>query len=391
MKKFLCHVCLVSERNIFNITPILDKKIAPRKVILCAIDEYFENALILQTFLENKNIDTEIFSLGNVFDYHGLLESFNSLALQLSAQSHFTAINLSCGSKLMTIAAQTAFGNSYPMFYIIPDKDLVTMIAPNEVPGKLYDVEDKISLADYFAIHGYQTRAIERNKKIPECSKKIFNKLISSINRFSEPLGVLNFLASSAENSHSLVFKSNIHDKAFEVLDLFRENGAIKYFDKNQIIFKDIQSRAFCNGIWLEEYIYCQLESIDEIIGLQDFALSLEIENKHRVRNEIDAAFLYNNTLYLIECKTSRMDEKGADIVYKMDTVKGYAGLNTKGILVSYRKLKKFDRQRAEDLDISVLARSNITPENFQKSILSLIAKQDRGRVHEIVPDKFFK
>jgi hypothetical protein len=373
MEKKSIHICLVSDRNVLNITPVLDKKISPDKVILCSTELMMDHALILKNFLEFKGVVSEIYSLGNAFDYHGFKRTFLSLAESIKPYGGNVALNLTCGSTIMVLAAQSVFRGVLQMFYIIPERDLISVISDDLISEELYDIEDKITLADYFAIHGYIVKSIHRNKIISESSKEVFSTLISSINRYAEPLGILNYLATNAENSNSLTFSCMISEKAFEVLELFKKHGAVEYYDKTQVIFKNIDARAFCNGIWLEDYVYQQLVMIDEMVGLQDFAVSVNIENRHGVRNEIDAAFLYNNRLYLIECKTSRMDQKGTDVVYKMDTVKGYAGLKTRGILVSYRKLKKFDIQRAKDLGIMVLAKSNIASENFINSILELI------------------
>ena len=63
-------------------------------------------------------------------------------------------------------------------------------------------------------------------------------------------------------------------------------------------------------------------------------------------KNEIDAAFLYNNKLYIIECKTAKMDDKGTDVLYKIDTIRGYAGLFTKPIIISFDEFNKYDKQR---------------------------------------------
>jgi hypothetical protein len=373
MKKKRIHICLVSDRNILNITPVLDRDISPEKVILCSTESMMNNAVILKTFLDKKSVTSEIFRLGDIFDFYDFKKAFQALNESIRSYAADTAVNLTCGSKIMILAAQCVFGGNCEMFYIYPESDLAVVITDSSEPESLYDLEDKITLTDYFELHGYKVRSIERRRVINESSGELFTTLVSSINRYAEPLGVLNYLATNAENNNSLTFSCRISEKAFEVLELFQKHGAVKSFDENSVTFRDTASRAFCNGLWLEDYVYEQLSAIDKIVGLQDYAVSLNIENRNGVRNEIDVAFLYNNRLYLIECKTSRMDEKGTDIVYKMDTVKGYAGLKTRGILVSYRKLKRFDIQRAEDLDIMVLARSSIAPEHFINSIIELI------------------
>ena len=57
----------------------------------------------------------------------------------------------------------------------------------------------------------------------------------------------------------------------------------------------------------------------------------IEITNHQGSKNEIDGAFLYENQLYLIECKTSHLSRegKGTQTLYKMDTLVDYTGLHT--------------------------------------------------------------
>jgi hypothetical protein len=60
--------------------------------------------------------------------------------------------------------------------------------------------------------------------------------------------------------------------------------------------------------------------------------------------NEIDCAFLYRNTLYLIECKAANLaaaghsgDDKGTEAIYKLETLLKMGGLRTHGMLIDYR------------------------------------------------------
>jgi hypothetical protein len=325
-----------------------------------------ENAIILQKYFNRKSIDCEIFELGDAYDFKELKERFLELASRFGDSAN-AAVNLSGGTKLMTIAAQEVFGEDFNLFYVIPEKDLIVMIADGENPS--YEIQDKIKIEDFFSIHGYKVNSIERKKKISAESRRLFSKLLPRMDEYARPIGVLNGLAHQALRKRSLLIKNEIPEASWDMLALFQEHGAIEYYDDLKISFRDEAGRAFCNGFWLEEYVYLELRKLSEDIPLQDFAVSVEIENAHGVRNEIDAAFLHNNSLHLIECKTSRMDEKGADVVYKMDSISGYAGLYTKGILMSHRRLESHDKQRARDLGITVIQGNELN--NLKKRLFS--------------------
>lgn len=366
MKKYKTQICLVSGQSIPNITPVLDGTIRPGKVILCTSNAMQGNAETLKVFLISKQIDTEIYKLGDAYDFKELKEKFLALALACGSDESF-AVNLTCGNKLMTIAAQEVFAGECDLFYVIPERDQIIMVSDENASP--YEIEDKLKLEEFFAIHGYKIKNIERCRNISGESKKLFEELLPRMDQCSGALGTLNHLAADAKRKRTLQINNDIPEKSWNLLKIFQDHGSIAYYDDKKIEFKNEISREFCNGFWFEDYIYLEMKKLYDKLGLQDFAVSVEIENKHGVKNEIDAAFIQNNSLYLIECKTSKMDikEKGSNVVYKMDTITNYAGLYTKGVLISYRKLNTYDYQRAKDLKITVIHGNEIN--NIEKRL----------------------
>ncbi len=86
------------------------------------------------------------------------------------------------------------------------------------------------------------------------------------------------------------------------------------------------------------------------------------------IPNELDVAFLADNRLYIIECKTTRFDKggpraaKGADILYKLDTLTDLlGGLQARSMVVSYQQFRAHDRQRAADLHIRVCCSGDLS------------------------------
>ena len=350
MKKYERHICFVSKHNMPNVTPVLDDKLRPDSIVLCTVDGMMKNALRLRDFFNSKGIDATIFPVGDAYDYVQLKNAF----LEIAANSPLdSTVNLSCGNKLMTIAAQEVFETDFDLYYVIPNKDLIVKVANEREP--LYDIQDKIKLEDFFAVYGYKVNKIVRKKTVEKNARDLFNELIPKVDKYGKVLGTLNHLAKKAKKLSTLEIANNIPEASWELLYLFQKHGAIYYFDDNKITFFSEETRDFCNGLWFEDFVYLKLKKYFRENFFQDFAVSIEIENDNGVKNEIDAAILENNTLYLIECKTSKMDEAGTGIVYKIDTIKNYAGLNTKGVIASYRRLLRHDCRRAADLNINVI------------------------------------
>ena len=367
MKKFDTQIVIVSGQMIPNVTPVLDEAIRPKKVILCASNAMMARAETLAGFFRNKKIEAEIFSLGSAYNFSELQERFLELAAGFS-QPEAVGVNLTGGTKPMTLSAQMVFGD-FSCFYVIPERDQIAMLDVND-PG-LYEIEDRIRLHDYFAVHGFKVVSKKRGRNVDLRGVELAERLLKRYDAFKRQLGVLNALAAKAEDAYSLRVRNEVSEDTCELLALFYDHGSIQYYDDKKIEFASADARDFCKGFWLEDYILSELEKVNQKVGLQSFAGSIQIESPSGTKNEIDAAFLYDNELYLIECKTARMDQKGSDVLYKIDTIRGYAGLYTKSIVATFKELNKFDRQRAKDLRIALIEGRDLN--RFSERIIEML------------------
>ena len=354
MKKFKTQLILVSEQMTPNVTPVMDPDIRPDKVILCASQKMTLQAQNLVRYFQSKHIQTEIYSLGNAFEFNDLQNKFLDLAGMLEAEKEHVGVNITGGNKLMTIAAQmTFFDAGFTCFYVIPNEDSIIML--DSSPAEKYFIKEQMKLEDFFAIHGFKVENISRKRNISAESRELFEKLFKNYDAYKEALRELNYLAALAKEKRSLSIRNDIKKKAWELLALFYAHGAITYYDDQKIEFANDSMRKFCQGFWLEDHVYLQLTKLHNTVTLQDYAGSLEITSPSGTRNEFDAAFLYNNSLYIIECKTSNLAEKGSDVLYKIDSLKDFAGRFTRSIVLSFHSLNPADRQRAKDLGIHLV------------------------------------
>jgi hypothetical protein len=321
----------------------------------------------LADFIKSKEVETEIYSLGYAYDFAELQERFLELASKIEHEES-VAVNLTGGTKLMTIAAQMVF-ESRPCFYVVPEKDQILVL--NSENPTAYKIQDQIRLHDYFAIHGYKVTAWKHKKKVAASAVELAEAILKKYDVYKKQMGVLNALAAKAEDAFSLSVRNEISDDTCNLLDLFYKQGSIKYYDDKKIEFASEEARDFCKGFWLEEYILSELEKVDQQVGLQDFAGSIQIESSSGTRNEIDAAFLFNNELYVIECKTARMSKTGSDVLYKLETIRGYAGLYTKSIIATFKGMSPFDRKRAQDLKINLIEGRDLN--RFAERIVAML------------------
>ena len=196
--------------------------------------------------------------------------------------------------------------------------------------------------------------------------REICEQMVGKVNEWQAALGQLNLLASYAEQKKSLSISfsdCNLQqDKHLQALlaELSIAN-VLSISDNTAIKFSDEKSRFFSNGGWLEYYVNSLLNQLKSEHIIQDSArLNLKIRSAMGSENELDIAFMANNHLHIIECKTKRFTGAkaglaGTDALYKLDSISDLGGFGTKSMLVSYRQLQDADRQRAKDLRIKVI------------------------------------
>jgi hypothetical protein len=150
------------------------------------------------------------------------------------------------------------------------------------------------------------------------------------------------------------------------MLQTFQRAGLIDERPGGSWQFSSEASRVFANGGWLENYVNSRLNELRGDGLLQDSPrLNLKISTPNQVANELDIAFMAHNHLHIVECKTKRFSgpydtQAAAEALYKLDSIKELGGLGTKSMLISYRRLRDSDKQRADDLRIRVVEASQL-------------------------------
>jgi hypothetical protein len=346
VKKFKTHICLVNENAMENILPLLDPNIAPEQVILCYSPSHKKDAEMQRDFCLSKGLAVEMLALSQKHQLACLQESF----LQVHVKPSECALNLSCGSKLMCLAAYEFLDDEIFRFCVEKDH-----LYPISDPGTFdyYDLDNQIKLEDYFALHGWEVQSLVRTKTV--LHDELMDELFERVHDFEKAIGLLNKLANDADDDGVLNMRHRrkFNESQLELMGKLYATNLLSYYDANSVTFVDQEAVDFCRGFWIEDAAYLAMKKLK----VQDCAISVEIRNEQGIKNEIDAAFLHENQLYLMECKTAHLarEGKGTQTLYKMDTLVDYAGLHTKGILASYRPLEDFDLRRAQDLNISII------------------------------------
>ena len=371
MQKYDIHVCLVSAQAAPNLLPILDSAFKPKKAIFLVSKTMKQRAEYLAKTFEKLNVKVKLKNISDEFNF-GLMED-EIFKLVEEYENESIALNVTGGTKLMSIAAENAFSAlGKPIFYIDTDSNHILFISKNEeqkwLPNLEMKAKNKIDI--YLSAYGSTVLStqnpIEREKYLPA-----IEPFIKNYDNYTQVIPLLNLHATLSQSNgyKSEYTKDNKKIGKLDELLLGLDYQGLLNYDGQTIDFKNREIKTFLNGGWLEDYTYFQLK---EIANIEDIACGADVanpkfklgkneyssENKGN-KNEFDIVFMAKNKLHIIECKTQLMDKNGGikadDILYKLETLKDYGGLMTKKCLVSYFEVPEQVKNRANFLNIEII------------------------------------
>lgn len=194
-------------------------------------------------------------------DYYNNMDQFRDLEL-LTDDTEYV-VNLTGGTKMMSLAVYEYFKKSpESIFCYVPLGKNVICYTDRDSQEELHY---RINLKEYFLLHGITFEAKDHLTYPEETTNSLFNK---------------------------------VRSKNFILKNIFNIRNA-----QNLIDNKD---KVYYSGGWFEEYVYSRLKKefslSDEFIatGARIFRPDIEVKQNN---NEIDVMFVYNNNLYIFECK----------------------------------------------------------------------------------------
>lgn len=382
---FKNHICYVSDQTIANLLPCMKAELKPEKVFLLTSQEMIDKGVYdklansfkkLGVKVEKKLLVDISFKALSDFIYHYIIELLDNGIDNI-------AFNFTGGTKLMTLAAYEACNGTIPMFYV--DTYSNTLLLLDKDTKEEYPLQDVCSVVNILNAYGYRKIAKEKN---PQNNGQLIQYFLNChINLIS----VLNALASKAGDEKSYLstyLDPKKNNPQLNNLLKECEKAGLLTISNDTIIFKDEYSRSFCNGIWLEEYASYSLEQLKKRQEISDFEGSVEVIYNDRVvsnkdanpDNELDALFVRNNMLYLLECKTMQMkkNKKTRDILYKLDSLqKNIGGVFAKGVLISLYELSEDEKKHAKESNIIVIDEIQKI-KNLQKTFIELFTNKNK-------------
>ena len=370
MQRFDTHVCLVSAQATPNLLALLDERWRPRRVVLACSAQMQRAAASLKAVLKAKGngIAVDLLELPDAYAYDALSEAFLDFLARNDADD--IALNVTGGTKLMAVAAQEVFrANGKPVFYVNVESDEVIIIGEG---ARSQPLQAKLRVHELLEAHGYDVTRSEQ-PQVHAGLRDLGARVIDRVAVAGQALGWLNSLAREARHAPGLRIEMNdaqADSISFgDVVGLFQEAGQLRRGGR-ELVFTDEAARFYVNGGWLELHAFETLQSMRSSHPLMnDVAMNLQVRHPNgKTANEIDVAFLYRNTLHLIECKTANLthagvgdDDRATEAIYKLETLLKLGGLRTRGMIIDYRgSLSRSPKnlERARALNIEVVAGS---------------------------------
>ena len=242
-------------------------------------------------------------------DYNAVLETLRNA--KPDDTSEFI-VNVTGGTKTMSIAVHEFFRNFSARFYYVP-------IGANTyydfTTGALSAINYRVNLDEYFALYGL---AFEWDNGLLRGEKEPFK----------------------------------IFDRQK------RRNFCLSKDLRNAHMQKEPEMRRYLSGEWFEEYAYLRLKQEFNLRD-QDIAKSVKIyrDESNNNDNELDVAFVKDNALYVIECKVS-MTGYGKDpkdvieeYLYKLAAISKDFGLRVNSYIFTLHQMNLLQTDARQNLE----------------------------------------
>jgi len=294
-------------------------------------------------------------------------------------EDEFT-VNLTCGTKIMSIAAYDYFKDyCSQMIYIPVGENYFITPYPKKVVQTPVQLKLRLTVEQYLSAYGLRVvnlTKISENHSNAEKRKDISNWIIKnydSIKPLLERLGEKlrkhrNEKKGFQWNSSNIQVRSE-EEKFFHMFEFDYINGNYtKHFTQSDIIY--------ITGGWLEEFCYNELLPFKDY-GIDDIVIGICLEAGGRT-NEFDVMFTKDNALYTVECKSlDQNDDRKTDALYKIGALQKDFGLRAESFFVSTSphilsdgRLRQSVQARAEQFKTTVI------PPNEVRRFAEIVAKK---------------
>lgn len=365
------HVCLVSDQTIPNILTI--EQFKPDELLLVStqkMEDKGKSGHVLDC-LAARGLDYrsrhQIVTVAedSLLDCHRKLEGW----VQGREESDFV-VNLTCGTKIMSIAAYEFFKDyGCRMIYIPIPRNEYTVPFPKRGAHQAVALPQRLSVTEYLAACGLtplNAHHLPGMAREARQRRELAHWIVAHYGKLKNLLVWLGGALREHRDDREFFLKGSFAGATGEERELFLRMGfSVSGADLEKHLPKsEIQ---FLTGAWLEEYCF---NKVSDYLGqgIDDVVIAIKIKNPKGADNEFDVLFTKDNALYTVECKSlDQHEDKKTEALYKVAALQKDFGLRVGSFLVSTSayvlkngRVRPSIAARAEHLNTEVIPPSEV-------------------------------
>ncbi len=355
-------VSLVSDQTIPNVELIKEFESEIESYVFITT-EYMEsekkdrtNCIITAAHLKGVDEKRIVVIEDSITDIEGKLTS------NMPSEKQYI-VNLTGGTKIMSIAVFNFFQKKNAKIYYKPIR--TNKILSVEDDSIFRKITTKIHVKDYLLSYGVKSKSA-KSFEIREITQKIFDDFVSG-NIDYKVIENLRVSYRSKRNKYSISTIENDEREGYQISSLgaFMVNLGFVGKEKSDAVITKHEI-AYLTGGWYEELCYFYFKE-QLSLGDDDIQLGVKLEKSDYVLdNDLDVVFIFNNNIYVVECKTA-MSKNGKvstalfnETIYKSSALRAKFGLTVNNMLLTLSSMahKNIDyAERAKVMNIELFGR----------------------------------
>lgn len=356
------HVCLISAQPIPNLLPLLMER--PQRAIFLVSPEMSAQAERLEKIVKPRGIAVERREIP-AYEFDAASRICSDILKNHDDHNGWAVLlNVTGGTKIAALAAfQVFYFENKRIIYLDTANNRLIDLAPK---SRSMAVEDNlVKVREYLTAYGMNP--VEKKDNTQSRRREGLDDLVNLLVKNDSLLSRLNSAIDRCEShgkSYANISLNELGAEAERLAGLLEHCGAASRTNSININIPSPENIFFCQGGWLEEYTYWAVRSLG-LKGL-DLAMNMTIKwdekGRQPTENEFDVLFTHHNRLHFISCKTANPErktdagDKATEALNELDALAERAGgLFGKAMLVSARKLRDADRERAKKMKINLV------------------------------------
>ncbi len=366
MKKIL--VSLISEQTVPNVIvaehfmPDVYWFLSTKRMESEGKRRCVENALMLKK--HNLTLGNTLIKIVDQDSLADCIEKIEEMINMVNEESSYI-VNITGGNKIMAIAALEVFrdiGEKVIIGYVPLNKNDFIQIYPRKKPLRVHEISARLSVEEYLSCYGFEIR--NKGQIQSSISTAIRRELLSRwiLDNYEELKGMLRFLYKNIGNKRNEAQVEMLSEFNREPSGVEREFLKRLSFTLENKIIKKILTRdeiIYLTGGWFEEYAFSEIYKMLQRDFIDDVKIGIQVSSISGTDNELDIAFMKNNTFYHIECKTLGEEEEQfvvRDEVYKKGAILHQLGKGGNAfICTTHNSIKPSLLNRARDYNVIIL------------------------------------